>query len=268
MPFPTAATERLRILYHWQPFIPERLEATLRNHTIYCSRPSDFNDPWDCRPFFNTEFLDDPENIKKSIEWAVRVCKQDGRMSEEDLLRMAKELENRDALDRTVRQITEETLAEVLQRYRVYCLCPDVENTLMWSHYADSHRGVCLEFNVRNELICQALEVQYHAEFPMTAHYVDDPSTNLLPLLAKSDCWAYEHEFRLIAQERGNATPHETLFTDNGQLSIPDGALSAVIVGCQGNFDDVEALVRDCGSRVAVRNARRAPNRFALEIPD
>jgi hypothetical protein len=47
-------------------------------------------------------------------------------------------------------------------------------------------------------------------------------------LLAKSELWRYEQEFRLIAQERANATPGEdTLMTDGSYLQLPDGALTA-----------------------------------------
>jgi len=45
MPFPNAAQRRLKQLYHWQRFDAGRLEAILRDNAIYCSRPSDFNDP-------------------------------------------------------------------------------------------------------------------------------------------------------------------------------------------------------------------------------
>lgn len=266
MPYPTAAECRLEYLYHWQPANLGRLEVTLRRGTIYCSRPSDFNDPWDCRPFFNTELLDDPEERRKHIKWAVKICRLDGRMSEGDIEDMARRLEDRDLLEENVREITREMQEAVLERYRVYCMCPDISNQLMWAHYADCHRGVCLEFNVKNEVICAALEVQYFSAFPMTRQYSDDPKENLLPLLAKSDAWAYEREFRLVAQERGSATPHDTLLTENGQLKLTDGALSSIIVGCQGPYDEVRDLVRDCGAKVPLRRAHRVENRYALDI--
>jgi hypothetical protein len=33
------------------------------------------------------------------------------------------------------------------QSYRVYCLSEVCDSSLMWAHYADSHQGVCLEFD-------------------------------------------------------------------------------------------------------------------------
>jgi hypothetical protein len=266
MPFPNAAQRRLKQLYHWQRFDAGRLEAILRDNAIYCSRPSDFNDPWDCRPFFNTELLDDPAEVQKHIDWAVRICRRDGRMSEPDMARMQEQLRDRAVLEQKVRELSTATQGGVLERYRVYCLCPDVTNALMWAHYSDSHRGICLEFNVGNEVICCALEAQYFSEFPMTLQYSDDLAENLLPLLAKSDVWKYENEYRLIAQDTANATPDETLLATNGFLKLPDGALRAIIVGCQGPYDAVRELVRKCNVDIPVLRARKIDNRYALEI--
>lgn len=107
----------------------------------------------------------------------------------------------------------------------------------MWAHYADGHRGVCLEFNVQNEVICCALEVQYFSKYPMTRQYSDNLAENLLPLLATS-----------------------------GFLKLPDGALRPIIAGCQGSYDAVQDLVRKCNVDIPVLRARKFDNRYALEI--
>lgn len=266
MPFPTAAERGLKHLYHWQRFDADRLEAIVRDNAVYCSKPSDFNDPWDCRPFFNTEILADPTELQKHIDWAARTCRRDGRMSEADIARMQRELRDPALLAQMVHQCTIATQQAVLERYRVYCLCPDITNALMWAHYADSHRGICLEFNVHNEAICCALEVQYFNEFPMTRQYSDDLAENLLPSLAKSDVWRYENEYRLIVQDAANATAHETLLATNGFLKLPDGALRSVIVGCQGPYDAVRELVGKSNAEIPVRRVRKIENRYALEV--
>jgi len=33
-----------------------------------------FNDPWDCKPHFNTEVLNDPAERQKLAEWAIDLC--------------------------------------------------------------------------------------------------------------------------------------------------------------------------------------------------
>jgi len=65
--------------------------------------------------------------------------------------------------DQFIRAITESSrlLAENLALRRFYCLTPFADNTLMWSHYADNHRGICLEFGKDNPLIEKARPVRY-----------------------------------------------------------------------------------------------------------
>jgi len=57
----------LKSLYHYQDFNltssddhVEQLADILKNHRIWCSDPSTFNDPWDCKPYFDPAILDDP----------------------------------------------------------------------------------------------------------------------------------------------------------------------------------------------------------------
>jgi hypothetical protein len=268
MPFPTAAENRLPSLYHWQRFERDRLESILRCNHIYCSKPSDFNDPWDCKPYFNTELLRDTVEAQKHIEWAVRLCQSQGGMSESAIAHMRNELSNPDVLSGYITRLSHATQQAVIERYRVYCLGPDSSNVLMWAHYADSHKGICLKFGVRNHVFCGALQVQYCREFPATRQYSSSPSENLLPLVAKSDVWRYEREYRLIAQDSSNATNHDTLMATAGFLQLPAGALQAVIVGCQGDYAAVKEVVAQCKVDIPVLRARRIEHRYSLEIEE
>jgi len=242
------------------------LELTLRTGTIYCSNPKDFNDPWDCRPYFNTDLLSDLVERQKHIECAVKICRRHTRMSEQDIVRMHRKLQDPVLLQQMVREQIVAMQQAVLDRYRVYCMCPDVQSTLMWARYADKHRGICLEFNVANDAICGAMEVQYYPEFPMIRQYSDDLAENLLPLLAKSNVWEHEKEYRLLTQESSNATPHDTLLSDGGHLKLPDGAFRAIIVGCQGPYDAVRDLVGKHNADIQLLRAHLVPNRYALDI--
>jgi len=266
--FHTALNDGIDRLYHWQHFDSERLRTFLSDRTIYCSDPANFNDPWDCKPHFNTELLEDPVEYQRHVQWAINICqKYNHNMSAGDIARMAEKLRaNRQFLAGTLNKISQNVWPEISARYRVYCLGPDVGNLLMWSHYADKHKGICLEFSTRNDVMCCPLRVEYFKEFPIVRAYSTDEAENLQPLLTKADVWESEREYRLIAQERGNATEHDTLMADNNLLKLPEDALLSVIVGCQGPYDVVRNLVAEVAPDVTVKRARRVPNRFELEI--
>ncbi len=266
--FQTAHPKHLQYLYHWQRFVPEYLTTLLREQTIWCSNPATFNDPWDCKPFFNTEALRDEGERERHIEWYAEITRVHRPDIPPDFIaRTQQQLrDNPVLLTERIVKASMEMWPAVAERYRVYCLGPDIHNTLMWALYADNHRGVCLEFSTRNTVMCCALGVQYSRDFPITRAYSNDDVENLVPLLTKSDVWSYEREYRLVAQESNKRTKHDTLITENNYLRLPDNALTSIIVGCQGPFEDVRSLVNQFAPQVQVRRAERIPNRYALHI--
>src|SRR4029077_1056950 len=50
--------------------------------------------------------------------------------------------------DHQVRAALREYKKEMSKRFGLICFCEDWYNTLLWSHYADKHRGMCLGFDV------------------------------------------------------------------------------------------------------------------------
>jgi hypothetical protein len=188
-------------------------------------------------------------------------------MAEKDIEAMKESLRNDPARAATlITEISDSLGPTIAQRYRVYCLGPDVGSLLMWAHYADSHRGVCLEFSLRNTVMCSALKCEYLKEFPVLRLHSDEVEDGLRVLLAKADPWSYEKEYRIVAQEREQAIVQGTLMTDKGFLKLPEGALVSVIVGCQGDFEKVSKLVQVLAPEVKVKRAVRIQNRYALKI--
>ena len=109
-------------------------------------------------------------------------------------------------------------IAESARRFSTYaCFCESVDNMLMWSHYADSHRGFALEYDFRQTFSSPIentvlLPVVYSEDrldvsaFMMWAYlwfngtHVSNPDTmaHIKITLNKSITWAYEKEWRMI----------------------------------------------------------------------
>ena len=79
------------------------------------------------------------------------------------------------------------------------------DNALMWSHYGDCHKGICLELTV--PLDNGLHQVQYSKERPLVYFNDFDEATRdpdrfnrsiIRALMTKSDDWAYEAEWRCI----------------------------------------------------------------------
>lgn len=97
--------------------------------------------------------------------------------------------------------------------------CRAVENTLMWAHYANSHKGICVEYELDkkdftstytlNAVVLRLLKVDYvnpRVKEEILDFTNNETSLNLRTALAtKSIDWQYENEVRMIAY-----VPNET----------------------------------------------------------
>jgi hypothetical protein len=267
----TAAEQRIRSLFHYQSFDdPERLARILIDQLIYCSNPKDFNDPWDCRPCFSKSVLDDPVQYERVLQQLVQSSrKRDPLIPATEHARRVQVLRSdRPLLERMIDQMTEAIEKAVFAQYRVYCLTPDPDAPLMWSHYARAHQGICLEFSVENDLVCGALPVEYLSHYPEFNLADNDEDASLRPLLTKSEIWRYEREYRLVVAAPGYSSPG-VLPTRDNFVALPPGALKAIIMGClmpERDREAIHTLIKDSGTSVALRAARRVANLYALEI--
>ncbi len=267
-----AGMNRVTYLYNYQRFDAAHLERLLTKNSIYLSDTKEFNDPWDCRPCFDLTRLDDPIFYERQVEHFERVDrKHNTHLSEDEHRQRAAMLrKDRKFLEHCIYQMSG-IESDIQKRYRVYCLTTKSADTLMWSHYAQNHTGICLEFRCANDVLSSALQVIYCETYPPLDLADEDPQAALLPLLTKAKVWEYEEEYRLIAQEEAEALNRESLITKNNFLLLPDAALASIIVGCvapTATRDAVRDIVRRCGPSLDLKHAVRVPNHYSLTIQD
>jgi hypothetical protein len=89
----------------------------------------------------------------------------------------------------------------------VTCFCRSLTNPLLWSHYADSHKGFAIGLDATHPYFGGdqgvdrrfLLDVRYEDVAPSVDRFGID-EIELAAMLTKSTCWAYEQEVRLIKQ--------------------------------------------------------------------
>lgn len=106
--------------------------------------------------------------------------------------------------------------------FRIGCLGSSYKNSLMWSHYADSHHGFCIEYDFNRVdpslLSAVPLPVIYsnlRPPFPWSAALNRSPENTaqataslMIGLLTKDKCWDYENEWRyIVAPSVGSELP-------------------------------------------------------------
>jgi hypothetical protein len=186
------------LLYRYQPFSTQAL-ANLTQRTLWFSDPSDFNDPFDCGINILDDVIDDAGAAKAYAFLLSRVTDKaafasehstDGRPNDSFRAQLAKGISGH--------------FAETLNvRRGIGCFAGRWDNLLMWAHYADGHRGFCLEFDTQGEMFQFARPVKYVAQVPRLKAadiFVDLPARDFVDawLVTKSEHWAYEEEWRVI----------------------------------------------------------------------
>lgn len=100
---------------------------------------------------------------------------------------------------------------------KISCFSENKDSLLMWSYYANSHKGVCLEFDLVNdkELAENCHKVQYSKHF--------NAGDKSYIYFTKSEEWQHEKEWRIVTFES------EYINTDS---------LSAIYLGCKMSAED------------------------------
>ena len=147
--------------------------------------------------------------------------------------------------------------ASVTDKIGLLCLSEVPDDLLMWSHYADAHRGVCLVFDWQSPFFAVAQAVTYQQKRPcinpifQSHHEMVDRA-----LLTKSTHWEYEREWRVFQYRQGF-----------GQYPFPCEALVGVILGAQvseANASMVHSWLVDRPTPVAVFQASLSSAEFVL----
>lgn len=265
---PTAAQSPITRFYHYQPFHKKYLTDMLVDQMLHFSHPHNVNDPWDCRPWFDYRpMLETPEKREAMITAFRSLLPQETlddprRPILENLIR------TNNAMLRAHIEKFSLGLAKQISTRRIYCLTPFPDNTLMWSHYADDHKGICLEFANNNPMIRHARPVRYKKTYPewTPQSYGPDGDANVLELvLTKAMDWCYEREWRIVASGLDGPTK---LYNENF-VKLPPGALSAIVIGCEcKDHPEITEIVKAHQPVLKIKWALRVPNVFKLRISD
>lgn len=263
---PTARENGIERLYHYQPFNDDHLAEILTDQRVRCSGPASLNDPWDCRPWFNEADLESPRiraELTAFLQSFVPAVNADAWVKA-----AVNELPegNTELLSKFLARFSADFPTAIRERHGIYCLTPHPDSTLMWSHYAHHHRGICLEFGTESSVFGAAMAVRYHRTYPVWHPHrlLADESVDVL--LSKSDDWKYEHEYRVVGVRSPFCPAGLSIEANEDRLRLPPGALKSVIIGCEADCDAINAVAKRTHPDLPLRRAVRDPGRYRLQI--
>lgn len=278
----------------------EGAKEVLRRCEIRCSSPILFNDPFDCQLEARWSFSDDElderfaKKILDLVSYGTPLPVSSPEIYRPLYEQFQSELREGKPPDKilndwaSVRRLVSalpETKThnrgrwwESFQRdFRVSAFSETFESIIMWSHYANHHKGVCLKFAASSSIAQRAMKVDYKDDLPRSIASVDDWCDLLLGLgeldwnhliedylLRKNPEWSYELEWRILVPRSKPDDLHTYIPFDPMELN-------AIIFGVRISEIDrfaIKSLCAGKSSNFRFRQARRSKSSFRLDFSD
>jgi hypothetical protein len=245
-----------------------QVQDIIENSRLYFSTPGQFNDPLDCSPTFKLAGdLDDPAflaELKKD---------EDELIAQQKLMPQA-EADLRAQFGTHVTDMAEAITWKVREGIRadlrIFCLSATYEHPLLWSHYANSHTGVCLHFRAKHgSVFGLARGVDYSKPRPPVLvplrYNASELDVGRAMSLIKADFWCYESEYRIL----GHVSADWGYTFDGGYLSFEPELLTGITLGMCIAPADRSVLMSWAAAHapaLAVYEAFEHPDEFGIKV--
>ena len=205
-----------KTFYHYTNFLTAT-DLILKNFTLQFSDPTTFNDPFDCNEKllkFNFDESFSDELIKQNQMGLSRLERR----------KLKREFNNPENIKRI--------LNSEKRKYKISCFSKYYDEVLLWSHYADKHKGICIGFNFPYKydekfILCP---VKYINEIKPIDGMSDTLRIIMYWLTTKSKRWEYEQEIRAICKNE--------IKSENEYIKYDPKYINEIIFGC--NVTDSE----------------------------
>lgn len=178
-------------LFRYRAFDRYSLQALI-DQKVWLASPDSFNDPLDCKFHVSAQHTD--QELVDHLNECARDRNEVRRFSLEDIPK-----------ERPKFEAVLATLKEGIRNAGICCFVATPFEPTMWAHYADGHRGFCIEYE-RTPANDLGNEGCYRVEYLDEAFsrfagldFFREPKRVLKRILtSKSKSWHREHEWRLV----------------------------------------------------------------------
>lgn len=300
------------IIYKYLP--QESALKTIENDSVLLRCPLEYNDPFDCLFFVDKKEIDNAfklflnfklfesfyndmvvQNKKPTrLKIYAKIMKSNVKLIADETKKTksyeihkeismyhkfaSKILGKKDTeLKIQFKHMIDGVLLEMRKTVLASCFGSTYDSLLMWSHYADKHKGACLEYEIDDK---DFKAVEYSDElpiFPITkllgiifAHQFlneeidmekEECQFALKPLLTKSSVWNYEGEIRCVYSKNKE---NDKIYSDDGGnrfLKMP--AIKTIFIGCNADEKFIRA-VKEKASGIPVKQMKMASDKYCV----
>ncbi len=240
---PAVVTKIPPKLYKYRHFSSQTLDALICDQVFFAD-PRSFNDPLDTSPSLDVDVdLTVLENVLRRLielrvtaekkaaaksvsnpsdEYMRRIERLSEKLAEQEISDIHYNAQDTDgSIEECTRFLFRERIeSELVRRYDmgVFSTAERSDCPLMWSHYGDEHRGICIGYSVPETAKRSLWKVKYSDSRLVAASAVaamlegDDDARRTVDdavLARKASSWKYEREWRFVGTRGLEASPLE-----------------------------------------------------------
>ena len=257
-----------KILYKYRSWKNDIQKAPLVKSQLYLSSPKDFNDPFDCR--IPANFIEMNQDEKE--EYAEIMIKNHANQMIENGYDLDVEYKNilnrlKDVSLNDQKDFEERTYSGYDRHLGVLSLSERWDSILMWSHYAECHKGYCIGFH-KEKLTTSSFfgaggPVIYpkNENFPKISPVQElKQESQFLATHHKALDWEYECEYRFTKLQYPK--PFEI---SERKISVPNSYIAEVIIGFKTDPLVEEEITELCKNKnIPVYKLENEPFKFKL----
>lgn len=219
-----------RHLYKYRTY--DQARQIISNPALFFPSYENLNDPFEC--------FAEIECSASKAEWYQYILLQG--IPQEDAVYWSEMISK----DKSRQQeVISEAIEAIKKQIGILSLSINPLETLLWSHYAQGHMGVCIEFDLLKDIetFNFPIEVIYDNDV-IKFNYIrtqirESGVTNTTPLYHKTKDWEYEAEYRVLKLGQANKL-----------VKINPHAISSVIFGAKTipqQIRELSHLIKDKG---------------------
>ncbi|WP_415376665.1 DUF2971 domain-containing protein [Patiriisocius sp. Uisw_017] len=226
--------------------ISNGLYKTLINSELWFAAPTSFNDPFDCQINDQTNWTDN--NIRNYVSRTNSIG-----IDPEDVVQANQQTPG------SFNQFFTNHLKKTLSKIGVTCFLQKPDNLLLWAHYSDSHKGVCLKFDITKDpdFFSKTFAVKYSSQYPNFDYLTERDQLTNKAILTKSEHWEYEDEIRTI---------QDTF----GLYPFKKECLTEIIFGCKTDPNEIKTIrqiVTNAGyPNLTLKQVKLKTNQYDIDI--
>ncbi len=265
-----------KTLYRYRTFDAVTLDSLCRDQ-LFFANPISFNDPLDCKPTIKND--SSPEALRELLRIMIyrRVSAEtltslsnahiEGANATKYALKSASTVASRELSEiayhatnpeyevskeqAEVRLLTNEIRKELLRFYEngVCCFSSVYNSPLLWSHYGDQHKGICIGYDLNRKPRPIPRRVDYGGSRIIQTSKIAKALINEEPeakeeldrnvLMLKAPGWKYEREWRLIGK-RGLQDSCLRMKDVTFGMRCPEAVMHAVICALDQRDEEIK----------------------------